>query len=464
MLKILFSALLIISSPVLLRGAGSLLKLNNKEFRSTNLTFTPQVTLYLPAGYQKSGKKYPVLYALDGQNLFDNKTAFSGEWQLDENIEALQKKGLLDDIIVVGVHNTSRRMYDYTPSLAKTKEFGELGGDLDKFGRFLVQELKPYIDKNFPVLTDRLHTGIMGSSLGGLSSFYLLGWYPQVFSRAGVISPSFWWDQVRVTNDLQAMKFPSDVRIYIDGGWREGADESSMVRYMRLVYQELKKKGLKDLDNLFYFEDPEGTHSETFWARRGKMPLLYLFGRFASAPQKLSIHLDPSILVMGKSSRLLYEAELPHDMRLSLLSPALKITPSGSARLQQGSILPLQEGPFSLSVSQFSFEQVFSLRVFPDIPGMIHRQIIIESAQPLDQAALLIEEYNGAATNLRLPLTPQGTTRAMLYLSLPKDTKIRFLLQDSRGRTGHSRSGKQVQKSLTFRKNDSFTVEVQDWK
>ena len=85
-----------------------------------------------------------------------------------------------------------------------------------------------------------------------------------------MISPSFWWGDVQVLQDIKKMKFPKDVKIYMDGGYMESADESWMVQLMRRVYRVLLAMGLKDNENLFYYEDPTGTHSEGSWAKRGK--------------------------------------------------------------------------------------------------------------------------------------------------------------------------------------------------
>lgn len=250
-----------------------------RGFKSAHLKFPHTLIISIPADYSNSEARYPVLYAHDGQNLFDPRTAFGGnEWKLDENIEDLQKAGVLGGLIVVGIYNNAMRVDEYTPTRISNQYVNNQGGMLSNYARFIVSELKPWVDSNFRTLTGPSDTGLMGSSLGGLASLYIMGLYPDVFGRAACISPSFWWDDNRVVKDLDTMRFNSGSRIYIDGGWLEGADESSMVPYMRGVYAKLLKKGLKHQTNIWYYEDIAGQHNEASWARRGKAPLRYLFG------------------------------------------------------------------------------------------------------------------------------------------------------------------------------------------
>lgn len=300
------------------RQPGELLVLSSDKYHSRYLSKTPTVILYLPHNWKKSKKRYPVLYAHDGQNLFDGRTSFVGEWYLDDVIESLIKKNLLSDMIVVGIYNNGiHRLNEYTPTAMNMGNGHKQGGDLEKHGQFIVEELKPYIDKTFPTLKSREHTGIMGSSLGALASFYLLGQYPKVFSKAAVLSPSFWWDNVRVLEDIARLDFPKDVKIYIDGGWNEGEDESKMIRWMRQVYRTLAAKGLKDLENIFYHEDLEGIHNEKDWTKRSPMALLYLYGKFSS--QIVNFTAKPIIKKREIASQIYYVPflELANDMQFT---------------------------------------------------------------------------------------------------------------------------------------------------
>ncbi len=228
------------------------------------------VIVWLPPGYDKEPDcHYPVLYMHDGQNLFDPATAFAGvDWRMDETATRLSKRGKMQEIIIVGIYNTPARLEEYADT--KTGR---------NYMRFLVEELKPLIDKTYRTLPQREHTAVMGSSMGGLVSLYLVWKYPDIFSKAGCLSTSLSW------RDRQVLKFiaapaqavPQDVKIYFDhGGLGEEGKYAADYLKLRDLFVE---KGLRpDVDFKYYF-DKKGDHSERSWARRVKRPLLFLFGR-----------------------------------------------------------------------------------------------------------------------------------------------------------------------------------------
>jgi len=152
------------------------------------LKTSKKIRIYLPYNYSKEiNKKYSVIYMHDAQNLFDAKTSFSGEWNVDEKLDSLKAR-----VIVVGIdHGNDKRIDELTPF--KNEKYG--GGNADQYLDFIVKTLKPYIDKNYRTKTKAKNTIIMGSSLGGLVSFYGALKYPEVFGKAGVFSPSFWFSK-----------------------------------------------------------------------------------------------------------------------------------------------------------------------------------------------------------------------------------------------------------------------------
>jgi predicted alpha/beta superfamily hydrolase len=148
------------------------------------LQMSKKIWLYLPKDYATSTKKYPVIYMHDAQNIFDAKTSYVGEWNVDEKLDSLNAK-----VIVVGIeHGGEKRISELTPY--KSEKYG--GGNADNYLEFIVKTLKPEIDKKYRTKTNVKNTMIMGSSLGGLTSFYAALKYPEVFGIAGVFSPSFW--------------------------------------------------------------------------------------------------------------------------------------------------------------------------------------------------------------------------------------------------------------------------------
>lgn len=252
------------------------------------------LTIYLPADYDaKPDQVWPVLYVHDGQNLFDpREAAFGVAWELDEAVDALVAAQVIEPLIVVGVHNTADRVHEYTPSVDPGR--GQGGGAME-YGRFLVEELKPALDVRLRTSCARSETGLMGSSLGGLVSFWLLAAYPDVFGRVGVVSPSFWWNGQEAFGWVPVVQqgFGLDSRLWIDAGGGEGHDDnrdgrSSVIEDSRGVAESLE---LLSPEQIGYLEVPGALHNEQAWQERAPAILAYLFGNDPGAPADLRIQL-----------------------------------------------------------------------------------------------------------------------------------------------------------------------------
>jgi predicted alpha/beta superfamily hydrolase len=170
-----------------------------RDFRSAILGNTRHIFVYLPPDYAESHRhRYPVLYMQDGQNLFDPGLSFirGQDWQLDETAERLIGAREIEPLIIVGVdHAGVGRAAEYAPTRdARRAE----GGHAHTYGRMLVTELKPWIDGHYRTRPDAAHTGLGGSSLGGLVTLYLGLTHSTVFGRLAVMSPSLWWDRRHV--------------------------------------------------------------------------------------------------------------------------------------------------------------------------------------------------------------------------------------------------------------------------
>ena len=157
------------------------------------------VDVWFPQCYEQNGTaRYPVLYMHDGQNLFDTPASYAGEsWRVDQAMTRLIEKGKIRGAIVVGVWNSPLRWREYlpqkpyeSPALQKHHPFflERAGGPpiSDAYLKFLVEELKPFIDSKYRTLPDRQNTFVMGSSMGGLVSLYAISEYPQVFGGRGL--------------------------------------------------------------------------------------------------------------------------------------------------------------------------------------------------------------------------------------------------------------------------------------
>jgi predicted alpha/beta superfamily hydrolase len=219
------------------------------------------VRVYFPPGYDENTlKRYPVLYMHDGSNLFLPEEAFGGnEWRVDENIELLDSMNLIDKVIVVGVYARDR-MNEYTKP------------GYEAYGRFMVDELKPMVDARLRTLSDPDNTAVMGSSLGGVVSFFL-GWqHPDVFGKAACLSSTFGY-----RDDLMervASEPRRDVRFYIDSGWPEDNYENTTA-----MRDQLLASGYEFGRDVLYFAFPGALHNEDSWATRSHVPFQFFFGK-----------------------------------------------------------------------------------------------------------------------------------------------------------------------------------------
>lgn len=229
--------------------------------------FMPQLNryrrlwVYLPPGYKKNEKRYPVLYMHDGQNLFDNATSYSGEWGIDEFLDSINKKNK-QEVIVVGIDNGGEfRMSEYNPFA-----FRNFKAEGKQYVDFLVNTLKPFIDKNYRTLSAKKYTYIAGSSMGGLISLYAIMQYPSVFQAAGIFSPAFWTAPAMdslVAKD--ALKVHAKLFFYA-GGKESKAMVSDMKRIERIIQKRSSSKVFEKID-------PGAHHNEQAW--RKYFPLFY---------------------------------------------------------------------------------------------------------------------------------------------------------------------------------------------
>jgi len=194
-----------------------------------------RIWIYLPTDYATSRKKYPVIYMHDGQNLFDEYTSGYGEWGIDEILDKLPSD---EESVVVGVdHGGDYRITEYDPYDSK---YGKGRGD--DYVEFLVNTLKPYIDKNYRTKKDVSHTTIAGSSMGGLISMYAILKYPDIFGNAGIFSPAFW-----IAPDIyqyaQQKNLSDKARIYFVCG---DVEDKTMVSDMKKMTDILQTKGINE--------------------------------------------------------------------------------------------------------------------------------------------------------------------------------------------------------------------------
>jgi predicted alpha/beta superfamily hydrolase len=246
------------------------------DFISVHRGSKRKITVYMPPGYGVDPlRRYPVLYMHDGQNLVDPAEAFGGiSWAADEIAQAAILSGEVEPLLIVGIHNTPERLYEYTHVKAERGRMKGHGGGAEAYGRMLIEELKPFIDTEYLTKPEREFTGIGGSSLGGLVSMHLGLTHPDIFSRLAVMSPSAWWANNQIIRDVARIGERLPLRIWLDIGKKEGPKIKHQVRALK---EMLLANGWVMGADLAYMEVPDARHEESAWAARFGDVLRFLF-------------------------------------------------------------------------------------------------------------------------------------------------------------------------------------------
>jgi len=226
------------------------------------------IDVYLPPSHGGT-RRHPVVYMQDGQNLSDPAKAFAGTWRLDDVLQRLAEDGI--EPIVVGVHNTDRRLSEYSPF----PHARHGGGEADAYLSFLIDTVKPRIERLFQARRSAADTAIVGSSMGGLLSLYAWFKRPDAFGHAGAMSPSLWFGRERLFDDLRSEQLPRVGRLYLDCGTAEGAATLRDVRALRSIMQAKRiwRSAFR------YVEDRGGRHDEGAWGGRIEGALRFLLAR-----------------------------------------------------------------------------------------------------------------------------------------------------------------------------------------
>lgn len=244
-------------------------KVMHPNFYMPQLDRNRKIWIYLPPDYNTSNKSYPVIYMHDGQNLFDELTAFSGEWKVDETLNDLFNAGDYG-AIVIGVENgQEERLNEYSPW--KNSEYG--GGDGDLYSQFMETSLKPYVDANYRTKPEAKYTAIIGSSMGGLISTYI-GLSTSSFGRIGAMSPSYWFaHDALLKNISDSSRDYSQTRVYFMGSSNESSTLSHHIETIRKAWQ---LKGLTKCNSRVKI-DEYGGHNEAYWSGEFKSVYQWLF-------------------------------------------------------------------------------------------------------------------------------------------------------------------------------------------
>jgi enterochelin esterase-like enzyme len=275
-------------------------------YPSFKSNFIPAIDLaiWLPTNYD-ANQKYSVLYLQDGGSLFDAKITWNQqEWGIDECLDSLIAAKKITNMIVVGIYNSGKNRHaSYFPqkpfeqmtasdqqiifNAARTAEQKLFHTKIysDSYLKFIVEELKPFVDQKYATLTDAKHTSIGGSSMGGLISLYAICEYPKVFSKAACLSTHWIGFREFDNNPIPESFFkymsanlpdPKNHKIYFDYG-TETLD-ASYLKYAYRVDETLKAKEYNQQNSRNLKFEGEN-HSEASWQKRIPIPLEFMFGK-----------------------------------------------------------------------------------------------------------------------------------------------------------------------------------------
>jgi predicted alpha/beta superfamily hydrolase len=279
------------AAPTTAVAPGVTGRLERREKFASRYVDPRNVDVWLPPGYaQDDARRFPVVYMHDGQNLFDPATAYAGiDWGIDETMTRLIGEGVIRAAIVVGVWNTSKRFAEYMPrkALSDKKPFvvttsmEKLPREQvvsDDYLRFLVEELKPFIDSTYRTLPDRANTTIMGSSMGGLISVYALAEYPDVFGGAGGISTHWLIGEGIVIDYLEKhLPDPPGHLVYFDFG--TATLDQYYEPYQRRMDAVMRRSGYREGQDWITRKYEGAEHNETAWRARVDVPLTFFLRR-----------------------------------------------------------------------------------------------------------------------------------------------------------------------------------------
>jgi predicted alpha/beta superfamily hydrolase len=250
----------------------------------------------LPPSYrEQEGKRYPVLYAQDGQALWSTSTDPFGIWSLDATLSDLYALGAMEEVIVVGIDTSARRMERLSPVPDGAHGGGEGKGHLAA----IVDHLRPRINRDYRTRPEREHTAVMGSSMGGLFSFFAAWARPEVFGKAACLSSSFWWADRHLIRLVQssAAREPRPV-FYLDSGAARSplvadANQRDGYHHTRSMARALSLHGYTPGVDVHRLSFPGSTHDAPSWAARVAIPLQLLFPPAYRAPDEVAAAAAP---------------------------------------------------------------------------------------------------------------------------------------------------------------------------
>lgn len=256
-------------------------RVTHADFPSAHLGNPRALTINLPPGYADDpARRYPVLYLHDGQNLFEDRLAAYGvSWRAGEIADRLTTEGRIRPILLVGIDNSEDRLDEYGRHV---DAWSVAGGRGDDHARFIVEEVKRFIDREYRTLPGRTHTAIAGSSMGGLASLTTAWQHVGVFGMCGMLSPALWWAKGRDLDELgEDSAWMRRTRFWLSMGTREETGRGHVradIEQARQLVERFDGAGLIPGRDYYYWKVAGGEHNEAAWSARFDKVLLYFFG------------------------------------------------------------------------------------------------------------------------------------------------------------------------------------------
>lgn len=232
----------------------------HKRLTGDGLTLPRDVLVFLPPGYdEQTDRRYPVLYLHDGQNLFNEATAFAGvEWGLDERAMQLIEQDVMEPLIIVGIYNTENRTAEYTPPHPEQDN-----AKADRYARFVAEQIKPMIDRIYRTHPQPRHNIIGGSGLGAVVSLYTAATYPDAFGGVAALSPWQWGGEPHMLHDW----WPGEADVNQLRAWVDDPQLAQRLEEAGLSAEQLHRHNLAE----------DAQHHEAAWGRRMGDVLQYFF-------------------------------------------------------------------------------------------------------------------------------------------------------------------------------------------
>jgi len=398
------------------------------DFYASKLNNHRSIHIYLPSGYDMEiDKRYPVLYMHDGQNIFDPSASSSGtSWKIHHTADKLISEGKIRKLIIVGIEFKERgKEFSHSSWNRKKVEWNEyahfeytVDGKGALYEDFIVNELKPYIDKNFRTLPEKENTALMGGSSGGLVTLNIGIRHPEIFNMLGIISPAFFAMDLGI---LSGMKKKS-LKMWFDTGEKEPC----LLEDTKHVVDLLKARGYAEGKELIYYQVPDGFHSDKDWGERAEGTLIFFFGKMgepvhAELAGRDEIGLDEDAVRINPV--IYYNSGL---IRSDLSASYIVENPEILEIKPDGTIIPKMEGT---SRVEYKLNSIKVSKMYKIIKGLsktvkIDIDIKVPESTP-EEAILFVDTYS--PVNLPMEKVSKGFYRGTFHL--PRGLNVNYRLK-----------------------------------